>query len=77
MGSVPKPETERNLALINDYLELKPDGGFKYTIAQLGLKYARTDEQGGVMPLTSTRIHQILKKYSIDKNRVIRRNNNN
>jgi hypothetical protein len=73
MGSVPKPETERNLALINDYLETKENGGFKYTIAQLGLKYARTDETGNLMPLTNTRIHQILKKHNVDKTRVIRK----
>jgi len=73
MGSVPKPETERNLNLIKDYLETFPEGGFKYTIAQLGLKYARTDENGIIYPLTATRIHQILKKHNVDKCRVAKK----
>jgi hypothetical protein len=68
---VPKAETERNLALIQDYLELS-NGVWKYSIAQLGVRYARTDENGSISPLTSTRIHQILKKHNIEKNRVIK-----
>ncbi len=71
MGIVPKPETERNLALISDYLQ-NENGVWKYSIAQLGVKYARIDEDGSIYPLTSTRIHQILKKHNIEKNRVIK-----
>lgn len=70
MGTVPKAETQRNNELISDYLQVNADGSYKYTISQLGVKYARTDETGNLSPLTATRIHQILKKNNIDKNRV-------
>jgi hypothetical protein len=68
MGLVPKKETERDKALIKDYLKKDSSGNWKYTIPQLGVKYARYDGED-VYPLTSTRIHQILNKHGIDKDR--------
>lgn len=77
MGKVPKPETERNQKLIEDYLKCQiteVEGGddiveWDYSIAELGLKYAR-HEDGKVIPLSAVRIHQILSKNGVDKNRV-------
>lgn len=67
MGMIPKPETERDLALIEDYNKTN-EKGWVYSIPQLGLKYARS-EDGVLKPLTATRIHQILNKHGIPKNR--------
>jgi len=67
IGTIPKKETLRNEALIKDYL-LKEDGRWIYSIAELGAMYAR-EEDGKKIPLTSTRIHQILSKYGITKGR--------
>lgn len=73
MGIVPKVDIQRDQDLIKDYL-LQEDGYWKYTITQLGVKYGRVDEKGIVYPLTSTRIHQILKKYKVEKKRTSNRN---
>ncbi len=69
MGIVPQKETKRDMALIEDYLSKNEKGGWKYTIPQLGVKYARYDGDN-VYPLTATRIHQILDKYGVKKNRI-------
>lgn len=69
MGQIPKKETERDKKLIADYLKGNPEDGWKYSISELGLKYARK-EDGKTIPLTATRIHQILNKYGVAKNRV-------
>lgn len=71
MGKVPKAETERNKNLAADYLLKKENGDWKYTISQLGLRYAREDENGELVPLTSGRIHQILTKQGVPKNRIV------
>lgn len=74
MGRIPKPETERDLALIKDYLSVLPKENpedtdvYEYSIAQLGIKYARV-EDGEIYPLTATRIHQILNRHKVPKNR--------
>lgn len=73
MGYVPKTDTKRNEDLIKDYLT-QENGYWKYSIAQLGIKYGRKDENGELYPLTATRIHQILKKYNVEKKRVPRYN---
>lgn len=70
MGIVPKAETERDKNLISDYLQNK-DGVWEYSISQLGVKYARFDDDQ-MIPLTPTRIHQILDKHGVKKNRVIK-----
>jgi hypothetical protein len=74
MGTVPKAETKRDKSLIADYLK-ETKSGWKYSIPQLGVKYARIDGDN-VYPLTPTRIHQILDKYGVKKNRAwwIKRN---
>lgn len=78
MGRIPKPEIERDLALIKDYLSLLPKKNpsdpdqWEYSIAQLGIKYARVEE-GDIYPLTATRIHQILSKHNVSKKRVLRK----
>jgi hypothetical protein len=73
MGTIPKPETRRDLKLIADYLKFNKDSNgnisWKYTISELGLKYAR-EEGNRKIPLTSTRIHQILNKHGVSKNRI-------
>jgi hypothetical protein len=70
MGKVPQPETKRNKELAEDYLLKNDSGDWKYTISQLGLKYAREDIEGNKIPLTSSRIYQILSKQGVEKNRV-------
>lgn len=67
MGIVQKPDTERDISLIGDYL-LQENGKWVYSIAQLGIKYARI-EDGEIYPLTSVRIHQILDKHNVPKKR--------
>lgn len=69
MGIIPKPETERDKKLIADYLLKDESGNWKYSISQLGLKYARKQD-GEIYPLTHARIHQILSKNNVPKNRV-------
>jgi hypothetical protein len=71
MGMIPQKETKRDKALIEDYLKQNKDGTWKYSIAQLGVKYAR-EQDGRVYPLTNTRIHQILNKNKVEKTRVER-----
>lgn len=73
MGTVPKAETERDENLIADYLKTNDKGGWLYSIAELGLKYARK-ENGRTIPLSAVRIHQILSKHGIEKKRVVRKN---
>ena len=69
MGQVPRPETERDLKLIEDYLLKDESGEWAYSISQLGVKYAR-EQDGQSYPLTPARIHQILNKHNISKKRV-------
>lgn len=69
MGIVPKAETKRDQKLIKDYLKLNKNGTWAYTISQLGLKYSREEVEGQKIPLTSTRIYQILAKHGISKAR--------
>jgi len=71
MGVVPKLETKRDNALIKDYLA-KDKNGWVYSISQLGIRYARI-EGDQLIPLTASRIHQILDRNGIPKNRVIKR----
>lgn len=73
MGQVPKPEIQRDKELIEDYLKTNESGGYVYSIAQLGVRYARHTETGEIMPLTNTRIHQILKKHSVEKKRIAKK----
>jgi len=70
MGQIPLPETKRDTALIKDYLK-KNRGEWSYSISQLGVRYARI-EGDKLIPLTATRIHQILNKHGIEKNRIPR-----
>lgn len=70
MGKVPHAETQRNNDLAKDYLLKNDSGNWKYTISQLGLKYAREDEEGNKIPLTSARIYQILGKLGVPRSRV-------
>ena len=70
-GRIPKPEIERDAALISDYL-MEIEGKPVFSIAQLGIKYARV-EDGEIYPLTATRIHQILNKYEVTKARIVRK----
>ena len=69
MGIVPKEETKRNKDLIADYLKGDQKKGWKYTISELGVRYARI-ENGKTIPLTATRIHQILNRHGVKKQRV-------
>jgi len=69
MGAVPPAETKRDEALIKDYLATNDNGEPKFSIAQLGIKYARV-EGNEIYPLTSTRIHQILTKHKVSKTRI-------
>lgn len=73
MGVVPKEEKQRNKDLAKDYLLKDENGEWKYTISQLGLKYARKDKNGNLIPLTSGRIHQLLNKQGVPKNRVVKK----
>jgi hypothetical protein len=68
MGIVQRTDKDRDKALIADYLKKNKDGSWKFTITELGLKYARLD---GIrtIPLSTTRIHQILNKYDVKKER--------
>jgi hypothetical protein len=70
MGTIPLPETKRDMALIKDYLK-KNKEGWAYSISQLGVRYARI-EGDKLIPLTATRIHQILNKHGVEKNRIQR-----
>lgn len=71
MGVVPKAEKTRDRRLIADYLKKNRKGEWKYSIKELGYKYAREDGVN-VIPLTRTRIHQILNKNMIVEKRVKR-----
>jgi len=77
MGRIPREETIRNKNLISDYLEIKDESAtgrskWKYSIKDLSAKYARV-EDGETIPLTSSRIHQILRKYGVEKTRLNKR----
>lgn len=72
MGTVPKAETKRDADLIKDYLSGNEEDGWEYTLSELGLKYRRIVD-GKEIPLTSTRIYQILDKHGVDKKRVIKK----
>lgn len=67
MGMIPKKETERDKALIRDYLS-KINGKWEYSISELGIIHSREEDEK-MIPLTATRIHQILSKYGITKGR--------
>mgnify|MGYP000563157918 CR=1 FL=1 len=69
MGVVSKPETKRDKKLIRDYLAKKRNGDWLYTIPTIGFKHRRIVD-GKDVPLTSTRIYQILDKYNVPKRRV-------
>ena len=69
MGTVPKNDPVRDRNLIKDYLEESEDGGWKYPITSLGLKYAR-EVDGVLIPLSASRIYQVLNKYGIPKRRI-------
>ena len=69
MGTVPKAETSRDEKLIKDYLKENEDGSPLYSIAELGLRFARV-EGDRTIPLSAVRIHQILNKHEVEKNRV-------
>ena len=73
MGIVSKPDTQRDLSLIADYLlrDENKAGREKwiYSITELGIKYAR-EEDGKMYPLTPARIHQILNRNDIPKHRL-------
>jgi hypothetical protein len=69
MGIVPQPETKRDKKLIKDYLLQNRDGSWKYSISQLGVRYARVQD-GKEYPLTPARIYQILNKHGVAKKRV-------
>lgn len=71
MGRIPKPEIERDRALISDYI-MELEGVPVFSIAQLGIKYARV-EDGEIYPLTATRIHQILTRHKVPKTRIPRK----
>lgn len=71
MGQVPQPETNRDESLIKDYL-LEKNGGWVYKVAELGVKYARLVD-GKKIPLTASRIAQILKKHGVPRTRIRRR----
>lgn len=71
MGKVPEPETKRDFNLIKDY-KAKSKNGWKFSLSELGLKYARKVD-GKTVPLSNTRIYQILRKHGIKTKRVIDR----
>ena len=71
MGIVPERETKRDKKLIKDYLAGSFEKGWKYSISEIGLKYARKFD-GRTIPLTATRIHQILDRYGVEKKRTLR-----
>jgi len=70
MGQIPQPETKRDEALIRDYL-LKEDEVWAYSLTQLGVRYAR-EVDGVTIPLTSSRISQILERHKVPRKRVSR-----
>jgi hypothetical protein len=69
MGKIPEPETQRDKQLIKDYQLKNKDGSPMYSISGLGVRYARIDHET-LIPLTATRIHQILNKHGVKKDRV-------
>lgn len=71
MGVVPKAETKRDLDLIKDYKKRDRKGRWLYSISQLCVKYARM-EGTRTIPLTPTRVHQILDKHNVKKTRANR-----
>jgi len=73
MGIIPKEETKRNKDLAKDYLKGSNKNGWEFTISEIGLKYARK-VNGKTIPLTATRIHQILNKLGVKKLRVANSN---
>lgn len=66
---VQKLDKKRDKSLISDYLKKDKQGKPKYTITELGLKYARK-EGDKTIPLSTTRIHQVLNRYGVKKDRV-------
>lgn len=71
MGTVPKAEIQRDQELIADYLAFNEETEtWMFTLSQLGWKYRRIVD-GKELPLTSTRIYQILDKHGIEKKRVV------
>lgn len=70
MGQVPTTDTNRDISLIKDYLlRSEDDNGWLYSITELGLKYAR-EVNGKTIPLTASRISQILTKHGVPRKRI-------
>lgn len=70
MGTVPKPETKRDFNLIQDYKTKTETGDWAFSLSELGLKYARRVD-GKTVPLSNTRIYQILRKHGIKTKRIV------
>lgn len=74
MGKVPEAETKRDFKLIKDY-KARKGNDWQFSLSELGLKYARSVD-GKTVPLSNTRIYQILRKHGIEKKRVIKKSDN-
>lgn len=72
MGKIPEPEIQRDELLVKDYILRDENKKPVYSISELGMHYARL-ENGSLIPLTATRIHQILNKYNVKKYRVVKK----
>lgn len=70
MGKVPEAEIKRDFDLIKDYKQKVGKDGWKFSLGELGLKYARR-VNGKIIPLSNTRIYQILRKHGIKTKRVV------
>ena len=74
MGKIPEPETKRDKKLIRDYLSKKKHA-WTYSLSQIGIRYARIEDDK-IIPLTASRIHQILDKNGVKKVRHKRKKKN-
>ncbi len=70
MGKVPEAEIKRDFDLIKDYKQKVGKNDWKFSLSELGLKYARR-VNGKTIPLSNTRIYQILRKHGIKTKRVV------
>ncbi len=70
MGNIPEPETQRDFELIKDYKAKAGKDSWKFSLSELGLKYAREVDDKPI-PLSNTRIYQILRKHGIKTKRVV------
>lgn len=74
MGQIPKEEIQRNKNLIKDYLAFDSKAKeWKFTLSQLGWKYRRIVGDNEI-PLTTTRIYQILAKHGVPRERIPSKN---